>query len=216
MPRTCLDEAAPPKGVHDLVVIGGSAGALGEMRMLLRLLPADLPAVILMTLHRSSEKPSDLRDVLAMGSALPVRIARHGERLEYGVCYIGEPARHLTLDARLHAALVPGPSHLHRGTTIDLLFNSAAAHGGSRVIGVILSGLLRDGSRGLKAINHAHGLVMVQLPSDAEQASMPQSAIDFDGPIDCIASTPKLAQRLAGMIFGSSRPAERPRAPAEP
>ena len=93
---------------------------------------------------------------------MPVLVPRHGELLHHGVCYIGEPSQHLMVKAGLHADLLPD----HRYTTrnIDQLFISLARHHGPRTIGVVLSGQLNDGTRGLAAIKKAGGVAMVQTP----------------------------------------------------
>ena len=109
-----------------------------------------------------------------------------------GTCYIGEPAGHLALVARETAQLVPGATNELRNRTIDTLFNSLAAHAGQRAIGIILSGALDDGSRGLAAIHAAHGLTMVLDPGHKPRG-MQQNAIDYDGPISFIGTAEQIA-----------------------
>src|SRR5438067_1593663 len=126
----------------DIIAIGASAGGLTAISRLLAQLPADLPASVLVVLHRPHEQTSSLREILTRKTRLRVVLAREDEALEHGTCYIGEPRRHLTLgpDSRLHL-LVDG---FYRGHCIDALFCSLARHAGKRTIGVILSGALRE------------------------------------------------------------------------
>jgi two-component system chemotaxis response regulator CheB len=116
-------------------------------------------------LHRPWARLSRLRDILARASHLPVIIAEEGDRLQIGTCYIREPAEHLTLAARSRAHLLDDPSNSYRNRTNDALFRSVAAHAGSRLIGVVLSGSHDDGSRGLAAIRAAGGTSMVLTPN---------------------------------------------------
>jgi chemotaxis response regulator CheB len=83
-------------------------------------------------------------------------------------------------------ALIDDPDRHYGGRTVDLLFKSVAAWAGTRIIGVVLSGSLDDGSRGLAAIHDAGGMTMVLTPARPPQQGMPENAISYDGPIDLI------------------------------
>jgi two-component system, chemotaxis family, protein-glutamate methylesterase/glutaminase len=181
------------------VVIGASgAKGLRELKALVGAWPRPLNAIVLVVLHRPPEKPSALAEVLAQAGRMPVRIACQGEVLSPGFIYIGEPDQHLTVFDR-HAKLVPHES-LHRNRTIDLLFASVAAHAGSRAIGVVLSGSLDDGSRGLEAIHKRGGVTMVVTPEGSGPPGMPQNAIDFDGPINVIGSAGLIAAAIVHLV----------------
>ena len=112
---------------------------------------------------------------------MPVKVAGDGDKFEVGTVYVGEPTDHLTLAKNSFGLLIDDPGRHHRNRTIDLLFRSVAAHGGKRMIGVVLSGSLDDGSRGLAAINAAGGLSMVLTPWAPPIKGMPENAINFDG-----------------------------------
>ncbi|MCJ2109150.1 chemotaxis protein CheB [Methylobacterium sp. E-041] len=186
------------KSVTPWFVAVGASGAegLSDIKALLQTLLPSLAAVVLIVLHRPWDRLSHLREVLARGSNLPIVIAAQGERFEPGVAYIGEPADHLTLAARSFGEIVDDPHRLHGNRTVDLLFCSVAAHGGHRMIGVILSGSLDDGSRGLAAIHAAGGLTMVLTPNDQPGPGMPENAIAYDGPIDVIGSLHDIAAAI--------------------
>ncbi|MCJ2074107.1 chemotaxis protein CheB [Methylobacterium sp. E-016] len=176
------------------VAVGASgAEGLTDIKALLQALPPDLPAAVLIVLHRSWDHISHLSEVLARDSNLPIVIAAQGERFEAGMAYIGKPADHLTLAARSFGEIVDDPHRLHGNRTVDLLFKSVAVHGGHRMIGVVLSGSLDDGARGLAAIHAAGGLTMVLTPGTPRRPGMPENAIDYDGPIDVIGSPADLA-----------------------
>ena len=189
------------------IVAVGASGSQGmhDLRELLAALPVPFPAVLLAVVHRPADRVSYLREFLAAGSEIPVGVASEGERLRAGVCYIGEPAAHLTLGPDGAAHLVADPGATYRNRTIDLLFGSLAKVAVSRLIGVVLSGALDDGSRGLAAISVAGGQVMVLTPYDGG-SEMPANAIRFDGPPDFVGAVPELAREIARVV---SRPADR-------
>ncbi|MGC2083726.1 MAG: chemotaxis protein CheB [Bradyrhizobium sp.] len=143
---------------------------------------------------------SHLREVLGRCSAIPIHVASACERLRHGSGYIGEPDAHLTLAASNFGELVPGPFDLHRNRTVDLLFRSVAAQASGGFIGVVLSGSLDDGSRGLAAIHEAGGITMVLTPHGAPQKGMPENAIGYDGPIDFIGTPEAIAAEIAGRV----------------
>jgi two-component system chemotaxis response regulator CheB len=188
------DNRPQPAQYPDIVAIGASAGGVEAISQLLSLLPSDLPASVLVVLHRPIELISSLRRILARKSKLHVVTPHEGEPLRPGVCYLGEPDKHLTIGphSRLHL-LADG---FYRAHSIDALFWSLARHAGNRTIGVILSGLLKDGSFGLKAIREAGGIVLVQSPEEAACREMPESAIRYDGPIHLIAPIDVLASEI--------------------
>ena len=133
--------------------------------------------------------------MLARRNDISIVVAAEAERLDEGVCYIGEPDGHLTLVDTHVAHLVPGGGHRLRNRTIDALFASLAAHAGVRAIGIVLSGALDDGSHGLAAINAAGGLTMVLEPG-RKPRGMQQNAIEYDGPINTIGPAPIIATAL--------------------
>lgn len=183
----------------------GASGPVGldDIGALLRDLPATLRAVVLIVLHRPWGKTSHLQAVLSRLSRLPVLVAAQGERFEVGVAYIGEPAEHLTLAARSFGSLVGDPDRQYGNRTVDLLFHSLAEHAGARSIGVVLSGFLDDGSRGLAAIHHAGGITMVIKPGGSPLQDMPKNAIAYDGPIDVIGSPDEIARAIVAAVTGS-------------
>jgi two-component system, chemotaxis family, protein-glutamate methylesterase/glutaminase len=198
------DELGP-----NIVAIGASGGeGLSDLRDLLEALPAKLRAVVLVVLHRPSDQTSDLRQVLAQRSALPVVIPDQDQELRVGVCYIGEPAAHLSLAARSRVHLIEGAHNKYRNRTVDLLFTSVAAQARTRAIGVVLSGSLSDGSRGLAAIHFAGGSTMVLGTRGTPTRGMPSNAteicrpIDFTGSIDEIAVA--IVRRAAITLFAKS------------
>jgi two-component system chemotaxis response regulator CheB len=163
---------------HDLIVIGGSAGSVGALQAIVEALPADLPATVCIVLHVAPYLPNTLPEVLQRVTALDVRVARHGAPLEYGTVYVAPSNEHLLIEPG-RIRLAHGPKENRTRPAIDPLFRSAALHFGPRVIGLILSGALDDGTAGLWAVKDCGGIAVVQDPMDALVPSMPRSAITY-------------------------------------
>ncbi len=130
-----------------------------------------------MVQHQAAESPGALGRVLSRSGPLIAELARDGEPLERGRIYLAPPDRHLVLGER-GVRVVFGPRENRSRPAIDVLFRSAAVHYRSRVIGVILSGVLDDGAAGLLAVRQCGGLAVVQAPSDTEHAEMPSRALE--------------------------------------
>jgi two-component system chemotaxis response regulator CheB len=177
-----MHSGRPRQSQPDIVAIGASAGGVAAISQLVGQLPLGLPATILVVLHRPLERVSHLHGILSERANLRVLIAREGEQLRHGTCLIGEPDRHLTVGPDLRVHLLP--NSFYRSHSIDALFCSLARHAGTRTIGVVLSGMLKDGTLGLKAIKEAGGIALVQSLEEAAYPEMPQSAIKHDGKID--------------------------------
>jgi two-component system chemotaxis response regulator CheB len=163
-------------GAHDIVVIGASAGGVEALCSIVAGLPAGYPAAVLVVLHILPDAPSALAQILSRSGALKAIQARHLQSIERGHIYVAAPNRHLVLH-RGHIALETGPRENSARPAIDVLFRSAARAYGRRVVGVILSGALRDGALGLAAIKMRGGVTIVQDPSEAMFAGMPESAL---------------------------------------
>ena len=179
-----------PAGRRDVIVIGASAGGVEALVRLVRRLPPDLDAVVYVVLHVASSGTSVLSSILDRAGPLPAYAAVDGEPVESGRIVVAPPNRHL-LVGRTGVRLGQGPRENGHRPAIDPLFRTAAKAFGPRVIGVILSGALDDGTLGLSAIKEAGGLAVVQDPDDALAPSMPQSAlravdVDFVVPADGI------------------------------
>ena len=180
-----------------VVAIGASGSqGLADIKELLGALPDALPAIVMVVLHRPWDRPTLLRRVLDHASALPIVVASQGERFQIGTVYIGEPSEHLTLAANSFGVLISDPDRQHGNRTVDLLFKSIAEYAGARMIGVVLSGSLDDGSRGLAAIHDAGGSTMVLTPSAGAGRGMPENAIAYDGPIDLIGNPRQIAHAI--------------------
>ncbi|MFC4637547.1 chemotaxis protein CheB [Deinococcus hohokamensis] len=159
-----------------LVVMGASAGGIPALRALLGQLPADFPAAVLIVQHIAPDVPSLLPEILDRSGPLSVRQAVDGDPLRPGQVSVAPPNQHLLVDEN-RIVVTHGPRENRMRPSIDALFRSAAYLHRERVIGVVLSGLLDDGTSGLYTIKRRGGVAIVQSPEEAQFDSMPLSAL---------------------------------------
>ena len=197
------DTALPRR---DIVVIGASAGGVPVLLALAAALPRDVPASILIVQHIGSH-PSQLPQLMAIRGPNRAVHPRSGEPLRHGI-YVAPPDHHMVIE-RDRIVLNREAKENHARPAIDPLFRSAALWYGGRVVGVILSGRLDDGTAGLQAVKLCGGLAVVQDPLDAEEPDMPASALaNID--VDVRVRADRLADTLLALI---AQPAEAFRAP---
>jgi two-component system chemotaxis response regulator CheB len=192
---------------RDLIAIGTSAGGVEALLELVKHLPADFPATLLVSIHIPPEVRSELDRLLSLAGELPAHFARDGERRRLGTIYIAPPDRHLLIDGdRLR--LGSGPRENNVRPAIDPMMRSAAACCASRAIGVVLTGTLGDGASGLWAIDQCGGLTVVQDPEDAAFADMPLNALNMVRPDHVVAlrELPALLTRLVKEPAGPALP----------
>jgi two-component system, chemotaxis family, protein-glutamate methylesterase/glutaminase len=183
---------------RDIIVIGGSAGAVEAMQELVRALPRDLPAAVFMVLHVSPDFPSMMPKILDRAGPLPAKHAQDGEPVRPGQIFVAPPDRHLTVQDGI-VRVTRGPRENRHRPAIDTLFRSAARAYDSRVIGVLLSGHMDDGAAGLSAIRARGGLSVVQDPEDALVGQMPRSALQYGG-ADYVLPIAEIGPQLSALV----------------
>lgn len=162
----------------DIIVIGASAGGIVALIELVKTFPADFTASVFVVLHLSSTSPSVLPQILSRAGSLPARHPKDGEEISGGTIYVAPPDHHLLVEQG-YILVKKGPKENRFRPSIDALFRSAAYVYGQRVIGVVLSGLLDDGTAGLWSVKRMGGKAIIQDPDDAEFPSMPRSVLEY-------------------------------------
>jgi two-component system chemotaxis response regulator CheB len=188
-PRPPVAEEKPPEPAEpvgagaraEVVAIGASTGGPAALQALVPALPAGFPAAVLVVQHIPRGFSRSLAERLASRSALPVREAVDGERLQPGTVLVAPAGLHLKLHRRgtaVKVSLDEEPrSALHR-PSVDVLMASVARVFGPRAVGVVLTGMGSDGTAGLKAIRQAGGRTLAESEESAVIYGMPKSAVD--------------------------------------
>ena len=189
----------------DIIVVGGSAGAVEAMQELVRSFPPAMPAAVFMVLHISPDFNSMLPQILGRKGPLPAKHPEDGEPIRPGQIFVAPPDRHLTIQDGV-VRLTRGPRENRHRPAIDPLFRTAAKVYDSRVIGIILSGHLDDGAAGLHAIRSRGGIGIVQDPQDAQAAQMPRSALQYGG-ADYVLPLTQIGPLVAELVTNCRRSA---------
>jgi two-component system, chemotaxis family, protein-glutamate methylesterase/glutaminase len=186
-----------PPLMRDLVVMGGSAGSLSVLQDIIRSLPQDFPAAILIVVHQAQSHPGRLPDVLR--GRLHAAHAQNGELIEIGRIYIAPPDQHMLVEPAGRIRLSRGPKQNRFRPAIDPLFRTAAQVFGAQVIGVVLSGWLDDGTFGLMQVKRFGGLSICQDPRSADAPDMPANAIGHARP-DYVLQPSEIADHLNRLV----------------
>lgn len=178
----------------DIVVIGASAGGIEALRTLASGLPEDFAGSLFIVMHTAASSPGLLASILERAGALPATCVTERETIEAGRIYVPSPDHHLLLE-RGSVCVTRGPKENRFRPAVDPLFRSAAQAYGPRVIGIVLTGGLDDGTAGLLAVKQLGGTAVVQDPADALCPSMPRSAMQ-QVPVDHCVPIAEMASLL--------------------
>jgi two-component system, chemotaxis family, protein-glutamate methylesterase/glutaminase len=192
---------------HPIVVIGTSAGGLEALDELIGQLPAGLHASIFIVQHMAAEAAGDALLHRLGSHSLQCKLASDGESFKNGNVYI-VPADYHLLVKKKRLLVTKGARENRYRPAIDPLFRSAAVAHGPGVIGLVLTGLLDDGTAGLIAIKKCGGVTVVQDPSDAAYPEMPQSALNNLKVDHCVplGEMGLLLEKLVQQPAGKNRP----------
>ncbi|MFM0643568.1 chemotaxis protein CheB [Paraburkholderia bryophila] len=183
---------------YELVVIGGSAGGIEVLNVLLGALPADFAAAVMIVTHLPPDSPSYLVPAFTHRCALPVLEPDAGERILPGRVHVAPPGYHMLVEVDRTVALSTDAAVRFSRPSIDVLFESAAAVCGARLLAILLSGANDDGAQGLKRVRAFGGTTWVQAPDTASSPEMPRAAIET-GAADYIYTPETMALRLAAL-----------------
>ncbi len=193
---------------HDIIVIGASAGGVETLNQIVRDLPSDLPAAVFIVLHLPSQSKSVLPSILNRSiqkgrgnTTLQAVHPQDGEAIQHGRIYVAPPDYHLLIKNG-YIRLARGPRENSHRPAVDPLFRTAARVYGQRVVGVVLSGTLDDGTAGLLAIKQQGGVAVVQDPDEALYSGMPRSAIE-NVDVDYILRVSDIPSKLRELAYRS-------------
>lgn len=183
---------------RNIVVIGASAGGVYALKELVAALPADFPASLFIVQHVSADSPSRLPEILNYAGKLKSSHPTDGEPIQQSHIYVAPPDHHLLLEHE-HVLVRKGPKENRFRPSIDALFRSAAYRYGPRVIGVILTGALDDGTSGMWSVKRLGGISVIQEPREAMYPSMPES-VRQHVEVDYTVSLSELASLLGDLV----------------
>src|SRR5688572_9440187 len=204
--KGCTPPPMRSKG-HNIIVVGTSEGGLEALDALIAQLPTDLAASMFVVQHMAPHNSgAALTRRLGRHKAFRAALAKDGEPVSRGRIYIAPPDSHLLLRANRMLVRKGARENLSR-PGVDPLFRSAAVAYGPRVIGVVLTGMLDDGTAGLIAIKRCGGVTVVQDPKDAAYSAMPLSALDNANVDFCVslAEMGPLLTKLVSQRHGKSK-----------
>ena len=184
---------------RDIIVIGASAGGIEALKTLVSSLPKGFAASIYIVQHIGLQSPGVLPDILLRAGPLAAANARNWETIQPGRIYVAPADHHLLIDKAGYVRITKGPKENRFRPAVDPLFRSAATAFGPRVIAVILTGGLDDGTAGLWAVKQQGGTAIVQDPDDALYPSMPMSALRHVD-VDYCLPLPEIAPLLIRLV----------------
>jgi two-component system chemotaxis response regulator CheB len=160
-----------------LVVIAASTGGPATLMRLIPRFPKDFPAAVVLVQHMPVTFTSQLSLQLTEVAAIRVKEAEANEALQAGTFYVCPGSHHLRISLSGRIKLDDGPRISGYRPCADVAFESAAAYGGANVVGVVLTGMGNDGSRGVQALKAARGCVLAQDEATSVIFGMPAEAI---------------------------------------
>ena len=187
----------PPK--FDLIAIAASAGGLTALSVVLSVLPSNFPVGILIVQHLDPHRHSLLADILKRRTALGVKEAEEGDRIQVGQVFIAPPDHHLLVNPEGKLTLTQTELVHFVRPSADLLFESVAAHFRKRAIALVLSGTGSDGAMGVQAIKKMEGIVIAQDQITSDFFGMPGAAIQT-GSVDFILPLEQIPMALIQLV----------------
>src|SRR5215469_1953910 len=193
---------------RNIIAIGASAGGFEAIQKVVSGLPANLQAAVFITQHLFERSEGILPEILNRIGVLPALHPWEETSIRMGTIYVAPPDYHLLLTPE-SVHLGHGPKENLQRPCINTMFRSAAASHGNRVAGVLLTGLLDDGSAGLWEIQQHGGATIVQDPEEAAFRSMPENAIRALN-VQYIMRLAEMAPLLTRLTMGDKKDFEKP------
>ncbi|HED19874.1 MAG TPA: chemotaxis response regulator protein-glutamate methylesterase [Gammaproteobacteria bacterium] len=175
--------AGHPKPVTSgvpLIAIGASTGGPSALKEVLQALPADLGAAVAIVQHIDEQFAASFTDWLDEHTPLPVLIAKPGDRFEPGTALVCGREDHLVFSANGTLDYTPEPRELAYRPSVDVFFNSLAENYVNQLVGVLLTGMGKDGAAGLKAMRERGWITLAQDKETCAVYGMPKAAKELD------------------------------------
>ncbi len=220
-PSSITRTASPipgPEKAFPIVGVGASAGGLEAFSQLLEHLPSTTGMAFVLIQHMDPTHASQLPEILARKSAMPVREVHGDTKVEPDHVYITPATNNLRIESGVLRAVARPTAAGVLNMPIDDFLESLAKERGNRAFGIVLSGTATDGTLGLKAIKAEGGITLAQEPSSAKFDGMPSSAIAA-GAVDFALTPEAIAKQLVSLAshpYLNNRPAAEPRAEVIP
>jgi two-component system response regulator WspF len=183
-----------------LVAIGSSAGGPAALETLLKALPENFPAAIVLVQHVDQVFAAGMADWLSSESRLPVRLARDGEPPQPGTVLLAGTNHHIRLQKNGTLAYTAEPVNEIYRPSIDVFFESVARFWNGDTVGVLLTGMGRDGAQGLKMMRQQGWLTIAQDQQSSAVYGMPKAAAAIDAAVE-IHPLERIAPRLTDIFF---------------
>jgi two-component system, chemotaxis family, response regulator WspF len=182
-------------GGSRLVAIGASAGGPSAVAAILRALPIDFPAGIVVIQHVDSQFALGMAEWLNQQSLLHVRVAVDGEHPTPGTVLLAGRDEHLVVNARQGLSYVRQPIECAYRPSIDVFYESVSQHWTGEAVGVLLTGMGRDGALGLKALRNQGRMTMAQDRETSAVYGMPKAAATLHAAVEVL-PVDRIADRL--------------------
>jgi chemotaxis response regulator CheB len=186
-------------GSDRVIAIGASAGGPAALATVLRGLPRDFPAAIVIVQHVDEQFASGMAAWLDQQAALTVRVAAEGERLARGTVLLAGGSTHLVFKSADRVGYEREPSEYSYCPSVDVLFQSVSHHWPGEVVGVLLTGMGRDGAVGLRALRNQGHHTIAQDEASSAVYGMPKAAAKLQAAVE-ILPVDRIASRLMGLV----------------
>lgn len=180
---------ANPGGCPPLIAIGASTGGPAALQTILTTLPADLGAAVVIVQHVDEQFARSFAEWLNELTALEVRLAQPGDRPRPGRVLVAGREEHLVMTAGGTLEYTPEPADYAYRPSVNVFFESLARHWRGRTVGVLLTGMGRDGGTGLLALRQAGGHTIAQDQASSAIYGMPKAAAELGAAVDILSLT---------------------------
>ncbi len=200
-PKPVVPSAVMPVGAipDKLVIIGSSTGGPNALQQIVPRLPGNLPAAVLIVQHMPPRFTNSLANRLNETSQLEVREAREGDVLQCGKAFVAPGGYHMVLISKTVIGLNQNPPVHSVRPAVDVTFESAVNYYKSQIVGVILTGMGYDGSRGMALVKKMGGKTIVQNEETSVVYGMPRVVVEM-GKADRILPVQKIADEIVTML----------------